>query len=459
MMRWQKIKLVAAGALAVAGLVEATGRSRSFQVPVAGDGAAKPAVGEAKAAAADPERIAALIAKLRLVKLDDMQPWAEAVRDLVAIGRPAVPMLIEELDRTTDAMTLRSLGFALRALRDPRAVPALIRAIPRTLSASGSDYGLKMDDAKLLAFLQEHDLNKEKDGGLFNFGMPYREITGALRALTGRQFGEEELNFVVLDGGPAQRRLRLGYFQRLAARWADWWEGDWRKFTDDPAYSRVNFPPAPPDLPEAVPSAVQPFPTGSKVKASSGWSGVIVGPPQRLDYYRTFNDLDTGRDLKWPDALGRPEAAKPDAVADWSAREGYDLEGVEYRPPGSDRSSYAIRGLGLRAWQIDKALYGRIEFDLAAGRVPPLDRPADDLLMDYDPATKTYNPGAEATFLFVTREGATGALKIEGQVTRLHGEKGATDPKDFRGFYRGVQFGYKLVFDEPNPTPLPPPGR
>ena len=40
-----------------------------------------------------------------------MEPWAAAVRDLVAIGKPAVPALIAELDRTTDPMALRSLGF------------------------------------------------------------------------------------------------------------------------------------------------------------------------------------------------------------------------------------------------------------------------------------------------------------------------------------------------------------
>src|SRR5205823_807638 len=41
--------------------------------------------------------------------------------------------------------------------RRPRAVPALIRAIPRTLVEPGSDYGLTTDDAELLAFLQATD--------------------------------------------------------------------------------------------------------------------------------------------------------------------------------------------------------------------------------------------------------------------------------------------------------------
>ncbi len=448
MIRWQKIKLVAAGALAVVGLVEVAQYSRALPVPLAADEPPRRAGERAKTPAADRERVIRLIPDLRVANVDEMEAWATAIRDLVAIGRPAVPPLIEELDKTTDPMMLRSLGFALRALGDPRAVPALIRAIPRTLVPSGSDYGLKMNNANLLAFLQKHDLDKGDGGPLFSFGMPFREITGALRSLTGRRFDEDELNFVSLEGGAAQRRLKLGLFQRLAAQWAGWWEGDWRRFTDDPAYSRVNLPPPPPEMPEAVPSPVQPFPTGSKVKATNGWAGAIVGPPQALDYYRTFNDLDTGRDLKWPDALGRPEAVKDDSVADWASRKGYDLQGVEFRPPGSDRSYYAIRGLGLRAWQIDDKLYGAIEGQLAAGRVPALDRPVVDLLMDFDPATKTYRPENKATFLFVTREGATGALQVDGQVTRLHGDRAATDPEGLRGFYRGVQFGYKLLFDE-----------
>jgi hypothetical protein len=50
-----------------------------------------------------------------------------AIRDLVRIGKSAVPPLIQELDRTTEECPLRSLGLALRAIGDPRAVPALWR--------------------------------------------------------------------------------------------------------------------------------------------------------------------------------------------------------------------------------------------------------------------------------------------------------------------------------------------
>ncbi len=87
------------------------------------------------------ESIAEAIAVLRTTDIRDSKRWAKAAFDLVQIGKPAVPALIEELDRTTENRPLRSLGFTLRAIGDPRAVPALIRAIPRTLVPAGSDFG------------------------------------------------------------------------------------------------------------------------------------------------------------------------------------------------------------------------------------------------------------------------------------------------------------------------------
>ena len=54
--------------------------------------------------------------------------WATAIRELITIGRPAVPRLIDELDHIDRAnrqeTELRALGFVLRGIGDPRAVPA-----------------------------------------------------------------------------------------------------------------------------------------------------------------------------------------------------------------------------------------------------------------------------------------------------------------------------------------------
>jgi hypothetical protein len=353
------------------------------------------------------------------------------------MGQPVVPLLVEELDRASDERMLRSLGFILRAIGDPRAVPALIRAIPRTLVAPAGDYGLTTNDAELLAFMQEHDLDKGREGREFGFGTPFREITGALHLITHQRFNDDELNFVTLMGGPAQHRVQRLLFHKLAERWAAWWENNWQHFTKDPAYAKVNLPPRP-DAARPPAAADQPFPTGPNVVASGAWSNVILGPPQPLDDYRTFEDLDSGRMLKWPDELSAPEKAKSEAVAAWAAQEGYDLQGTEYKPANASHSYYALRALGMRSWQIDNRSFGSIVQKLRNGP-PKLDRPAGDLFMDFDLQTKAYHPEKEATFLFVTREGATGILQVTGQVTELIGHP-----------YRGVQFRFMLLYEGRN---------
>ena len=414
-----------------------------------GEATRPPTDRDGKGAKPVSEEINEAIAALRNTDIGNPKGWATAARKLAQIGKPAVPALIEELDRTTENRALRSLGFTLRAIGDPRAVPALIRAIPRTLVPAGSDFGLRMDDPELLAFLQQHDLDKGAKGQQFSFGMPYREITGALHAITGQRFNEDELHFINLQGTPKQRWLQRWLFHGLAARWAVWWKVNWRKFTDDPAYSRISLPQLPDAPPVAAATAAQPFPTGDKVRVSSGWAGVIIGPPQPQEYYRTFKDLDTGRETKWPKDLPDPTKAKDDDVAPFAANEGLDIRGIDYTPPGSGRAYYAIQGLGLRAWQVDNSRYETIENDLKNNKLPPLDRPAT-LLMDLDPKTETYHPENEATFLFVTREGTTGILQVTNLVTELLRPEDLGKPaqlKSPRGFFRGVKFQYRFIIE------------
>jgi hypothetical protein len=89
--------------------------------------------------------------------------WAAAIRELVWIGKPAVPELVAELDRTNRDQTLRALGFTLRAINDPRAVPALIRAIPKLLREAGSDCGVSIHDADLWSFMKQHERHPDDD--------------------------------------------------------------------------------------------------------------------------------------------------------------------------------------------------------------------------------------------------------------------------------------------------------
>jgi HEAT repeat protein len=85
-----------------------------------------------------------------------VEDWTGAMRELVGIGKPAVPELVAELDRTDRPVSLRGLAFTLRAIGDPRAVPSLIRALGKKNLKAGSDYGSYVLDPELMAFMQEH---------------------------------------------------------------------------------------------------------------------------------------------------------------------------------------------------------------------------------------------------------------------------------------------------------------
>ena len=128
-----------------------------------------------------PERHARILHEFRKLShtVDETELWCSLMRELVTLGPQAVPEVCAELDRTSVDRALRRLAFALRAIGDARAVPALIRAIPRTLQPSSSDYGLIVADAKLAEFMQKNDLNGRSGGRYFDFGRPEREIFSA----------------------------------------------------------------------------------------------------------------------------------------------------------------------------------------------------------------------------------------------------------------------------------------
>src|SRR5262245_49543295 len=169
------------------------------------------------------------------------EAWARTLRELIQVGPDAVPELIAELDTTDSDIMLRNLGFALRTIGDKRAIPALIRALPKTLRKPGSDMGLPCADQELLAFLQKHDLNSTDRAGSYSFGRPVREIGAALRSLSGTRQGEEELNGVMLEGTALQQHLQRQLFYRCAQRWQKWWEKNWQEHVTDVGYALVRL--------------------------------------------------------------------------------------------------------------------------------------------------------------------------------------------------------------------------
>lgn len=350
------------------------------------------------------------------------EDYAKQIRELVHIGRPAVPTLNDLLDRTDTDVSMRLLGFTLRAIGDPRAVPALIRAIPRTLRKPGSDCGMPLSDRDLLSFMQQNDLHDSDSDSLaadFMICRPVREICGALVKITGATHKEPQLFNSFLEGGERQQAMQRAFYIDTAQNWASWWRQNGNDFTSDSKYSSVQLP-APPRVPP--PGA---FPHGANLEITDSHAFVII-PPAEEQGDRCFLDLDLSRYLGWRDVFPQTEwkQVSSDELIRQSAENTLDLLGTRYEDANSDRSWYCLRNLGLQAWEIPNNRWDTILDDLGSHSPSDLGSPAHELLMHFDPATSQYVPNRKATFLFVTREGTPGILRIVGQVNERDAASG-----------------------------------
>ncbi len=373
------------------------------------------------------------------------EAWAWHLKSIVEIGKDAVPDLIKELDATDSDIMLRNLGFMLRAIGDKRALPALIRAFPKTLRKPGSDMGLRAEDKELLAFMQKHDLDKTDRANMYGFGRPVREISGALETLSGVKHGEEELYGVMLREGLLPQHFQRQLYRRCAERWAAWWESQWEEHVTDKSFALVRLPPEEP-LP------VKLFPSGAGVKMASGGSGYTAEPDDGAAARRTvFYDLDTGRSLRMPEALTalKEDPSRLDKIHDWAAQEGFDLMGTMYQPAGSEKRYYAIRALGLTAWEITPDRYQTIDGEIKKEEPMAMGRPAAGLLLHYDAKRGEYDPTAPTAFLFLTRESTYGVLHVGVEVLDTNVKIGVPVQGDPAlnpvGFAKGRRFSYRLV--------------
>ena len=119
------------------------------------------------------KRVAAIIEEFRRLNhtVDETETWCSLIRELTIIGSDAVPALFKEFETTDDSFMMRRLAFSLRAIGDPRAVPTLIRVLPKTLLPSSSDYGLRVEDETLAAFMRKHSISRRAViGAHFHFG-------------------------------------------------------------------------------------------------------------------------------------------------------------------------------------------------------------------------------------------------------------------------------------------------
>jgi 5-hydroxyisourate hydrolase-like protein (transthyretin family) len=387
------------------------------------------------------DRTAQIVLEFRKLNhtVDETELWCLLMRELVAVGRDAVPQLCAELDRTTENRMLRRLGFALRAIGDARAVPALIRAIPRTLLPSSSDYGLIVGDDDLMDFMQTHDLDKGRGGTYFGLGRPVREISGALHRLTGQDFADAELFGMSLSEDPRRQVLQRRIYRRQAQRWQAWWEANWRRFTDEAAYQKVNLDVADEPLPAAPPAL------GRTARVSGVMNEAVLSPatqPGRHAWH--CYDLDTGSAPKWPTRIPRDEATR-DAkqLADWASESGVDLICVTHRSPDGTET-YVLQALGMKVREISPRDLRNLDRLVAAGTLPE-GRPVGGLLMHYDAQSQRLVPDANAAFLFVTREGSVGVIETTDRVTRVADLTGMVGAPPGVGFHKGVRFNLKAI--------------
>jgi hypothetical protein len=237
------------------------------------------------------------------------EEWAGVIRELVQIGKPAVPEVAAELDRTDRTVTLRGLAFVLRGIGDPRAVPALIRAVDKRDLEVGSDFGCYVVDRELMLFLQQHQDFPQRDEHYFSYGRPINEISTALVKLTGRQ-------------EPVGLRDSL-----RKQGWKEWWAQHGSEFA--PGRDRLPAPSAGQGrdlVEEAGIARFGPlFPTGKSVEL-----GPVHEVELQFDGYvnsRSYIDFDTGRLYQHYEGISADEAKSTDFAgvnARWLRRTGVD---------------------------------------------------------------------------------------------------------------------------------------
>jgi hypothetical protein len=367
------------------------------------------------------------------------------MRDLVTIGKPAVLPLCREFELTDQQRMMRRLAFALRAIGDPRAVPTLIRVLPKTLQPPQSDYGLIVEDDGLVAFMRKHGVPGGREHGrYFSFRRPVRETYHALTHLTNRNLDGRRL----CDMHRAVDRRRLARQERLyhaaAREWADWWEANWQRFDVDASFSKVELPAyTPPDLSD--------YPTGRGLTANAtmghGSSGNVLSPigdPDRgADF---FLDLDTGSRWHWPTDLPVDDSSAETvrAARQWAADQGADLMCLAM-PDEQGKVTFTLAGIDLQLWEIDPLDAQNIDRRVRAGRLPE-GRPVPDRLLHYDPQTGRHYPQPGSSFLYVTREQGLGTITITDFVTRKRDLTGMPSGMlEGVGFHRGVRFDYRCI--------------
>ena len=383
-------------------------------------------------------RVRAAVYTLRhfhpFARVDD---WPRAIRTLVEVGRPAVPELVAELDRTTGADdrnqaddTLRAIGYTLRCIGDARACPALIRALRRTPAVS-SGLGLDVADADLAAFLRSHQ--PDPAGPHLSFGVAAQEVLGALSALTRHDEGGT-FDFPpgrVTDATRAAARRRLDV---LADGWQAWWDANGGRFVTPADVATLTAGPHDAAAVEAAGVAVHGplFPTGRPFRLGPVHDVWLDGGDDRYDR-ATLVSFDRQRTMSPLDAIRLlPPGVAATAEVNWTCHLPVSVDAechtVTLASPAAGRR-LCLYPIGPAVWPVDDAVWDALPATMAAGR-PVLDGvpgPYADFAHTHPPTDAAWR--YPATFLFRTNPGGAGIVRVVGQDgDRLHVQFRTVDP-------------------------------
>jgi hypothetical protein len=340
------------------------------------------------------------------------EEWAQTIRELATIGKAAVPELVAELDRTDRDATSRSLAFCLRAIGDPRAVPALIRAIAKIPLLGGGDCGVFIVDPDLRRFMRAHQNHEQKsETRAVLCGRPLNEIFTALERITKHREPpdlkeDDPLAFVSQRVGThEQQAQKRALFEERQKRWQAWWSEHWREFVTQEELQSVELPTHVADLVEMAGVARYGvlFPTGPQVRLSpvrmlrlnssvyrNGWSHL---------------DFDTGR------IFTQDEGIK---TADWPQPVDFGSRFISwYRRNGIDVCCRGlVDGEDLLLWLIDDSRWDTLQAEIQKNEPLHLGREATKSLLRFEKTSTDFKYDELATFLFTTREGGRGIVQV-----------------------------------------------
>ena len=368
-------------------------------------------------------------------------PWLRKLKEIADVGSDATDELIEELDATSDQKMMRCVGFLMRAIGDRRAVPALIRALPKTLLKPGSDMGVRTQSEVLKLFAQKHDLDEKNVGNDYGFARPVREICGAIQRLTGHRMGDEQIFHIFLSGTDGQKQLKKDLFHRHAQRWANWWEHNAKRLDVSGKYASVG-------LPNYQPLPPTPVEVGISYKRDSGSGNCMMQMVTARGADHVFFDLDTSRQAglpkRWKDV---PLDDLPiDEIAAWAREEGFDMMGVEHEMENGE-SCYAIRLLGIRAMQLPMNRWKKTPRRFTIEELIEIGNPIGEFLFKHDSGSIDYL--AHAPFFVVTAEETPAILYLGIEVRDDSRKPGGVAQGDDElnpvAFRRGRRYAYELL--------------